>query len=190
MMIPTVGGQVSGQQMRRDDQMLYLMIKPYAEQAADMAGLRRKHGLSRAYAMDRIHMTLVRFGDIRLISPHDLDLIRRAAASLQAEPFEVTLDRIKGNALVGSKMRAVRDFQRSLVTRLEAFGIDLPDYAFKPHASLTYEEWKSRNIMVSPISWQVRQLLLINSIHGKGHELLDSWNLEPRQGCLDFDQPC
>lgn len=188
MMIPTLEGQVSGQ-MRRDDQLLYLMIKPYAGQAAIMDGLRRTHGLSRNYAVDRIHMTLVPFGDIRTISPQHLDLIRRAAASLQAEPFQVTLDRIKGNALVGSRMRAVRDFQRSLVTRLEAFGIDLPDYAFKPHASLTYEEWQPRNITVSPISWQVRQLLLINSIHGKGHELLDSWNLEPRQRCLDFDPP-
>lgn len=189
MMIPTTGGSVSGQQMRRDDQMLYFMIKPYAEQAAIMDGLRRKHDLSRNYAVARFHMTLVPFGDIRTISPQDLDLIRNAAASLQAEPFEVTLNRISGNALVGSRMRAVRDFQRSLVTRLEAFGVDLPDYAFKPHASLTYEEWQPRNIMVSPISWQVRQLLLTNSIHGKGHALLDSWNLEPRQGCLDFDPP-
>jgi len=184
MMIPTIGGQVSGQQMRRDDQLLYLMIKPYAGQAAMMDGLRRTHGLSRKYAVDRIHMTLVPFGDIRTISPQNLDLIHRAAASLQAEPFQVMLDRIKGNALVGSRMQAVRDFQRSLVTRLEAFGVDLPDYAFNPHASLTYEEWKPRNVAVSSISWQVRQLLLINSIHGKGHALLDSWPLEPRQGSL------
>lgn len=184
MMIPTIGGQASGQQMRRDDQILYLMIKPYAGQAAMMDELRRAHGLSRSYAVDRIHMTLVPFGDIRTISPRHLDLIRRAAASLQAEPFEVTLDRLKGNALVGGRMRAVRDFQRALVTRLEAFGVDLPDYAFHPHASLTYEEWTPRNIAVSPIRWQVRQLLLINSIHGKGHELLDSWPLEARQGSL------
>jgi 2'-5' RNA ligase len=187
MMIPTVGAQTSGQQARRDDQMLYLMIKPYAGQAAMMDGLRREHDLSRNYAVDRFHMTLVPFGDIRTIPPQYLDLIRRAAASLQAEPFEVTLNRISGNALVGSRMQALRDFRRSLVTRLETFEIDLPDYAFKPHASLTYEEWKPRNILVSPISWHVRQLLLINSIHGKGHQLLDSWNLEPRQGCLDFD---
>jgi 2'-5' RNA ligase len=187
MMTPTIGRHVSGRQARRDDQMLYLMIKPYAEQAGMMDGLRRKHDLSRNYAVDRFHMTLVPFGDIRTISPQSLDRIRHAAASLQAEPFEVTLNRISGNALVGSRMQALRDFQRSLMTRLEAFGIDLPDYAFKPHASLTYEEWKSRNILVSPISWQVQQLLLINSIHGKGHILLDSWDLEPRQGCLDFD---
>ncbi len=108
-MIPTVGAHVSGQQARRDDQMLYLMIKPYAGQAAIMDGLRRTHDLSPKYAVDRIHMTLVPFGDIRTISPQNLDLIRRAAASLQAEPFEVTLNRIKGNALVGSRMQALHD---------------------------------------------------------------------------------
>lgn len=189
MMIPTIGGSVSGQQMRRDDQMLYLMIKPYAEQAAEMDGLRREYDLLRKYAADRFHITLVPFGDIRMISPENLELIRLAVESLQAEPFEVSLNRIRGNALVGSRMRALRDFQRALVKRLEAFGVYLPDYTFNPHASLTYQEWQPRNIMVPPIRWHVRQVLLINSIHGKGHEVLDSWDLEPRQGSFDFDPP-
>ena len=43
MMIPPLGKQTPGQ-MRRDDQLLYLMIKPYAGQAAAMDGLRRTHG--------------------------------------------------------------------------------------------------------------------------------------------------
>ncbi|TGX54835.1 hypothetical protein E5A73_05125 [Sphingomonas gei] len=186
MMFPTTGGTVSGQQMRRDDQMLYFMIKPGPEQAAAMDGLRHAHNLARKYATKRIHITLVPFGDIRLISAENLDLIRRAATSLQAEPFEVALNRIRGNALVGNRMQALRDFQGALVARLEAFGIELPNYAFNPHASLTYQAWQQRNIPVSPIAWRVRQLLLINSIHGKGHTLLDSWALEPRQGSLLF----
>jgi RNA 2',3'-cyclic 3'-phosphodiesterase len=184
MMFPTTGGNVSGQQIRRDDQMLYLMIKPDPEAAAAMDGLRHQYDLARKYALERFHFTLVPFGDIRLLSPENLELIRRAAASLLAEPFEVTLNRIRGNGLVGSRMPALRDFQRALVARLDAFGVDRPDYAFNPHVSLTYEEWQQRNIPVSPISWRVRQLLLINSVHGKGHELLDSWTLEPRQGSL------
>lgn len=184
MMFLTPGGDVSGQQMRRDDQMLYFMIKPAPEAAAAMDALRRQYGLARKYPVQSFHSTLVPFGDIRLLSPENLDLIRRAAASLQAEPFEVTLNRIRGNALVGNRMRALRDFQRALVARLHAFGVEMPDYVFEPHASLTYEPWKPRNILVSPIAWQVRQLLLINSIHGKGHHLLGSWPLEPRQGSL------
>ena len=186
MMFPTTGKPVSARQKRRDDQMLYLMIKPDPEAAAAMDEMRRRHDLARKYASERFHFTLVPFGDIRLLSPENLALIRRAAASLQAEPFDVALDRISGNALVGGRMQALRDFQRALITRLDAFGLDRPDYAFNPHVSLTYEEWRQRNIKVSPVSWRVEQLLLINSIHGKGHELLDRWTLEPRQGSLPF----
>jgi 2'-5' RNA ligase len=184
MMTPTTGGSVSGQQMRRDDQMLYFMIKPGTEAAAAMDGLRRQYDLARKHAPERFHITLVPFGDIRTISPDALDLIRAAAESMQAEPFEVALNRISGNALVGSRMQRLRHFQRALITRLNTFGVDVPDYDFDPHASLTYQPWQQRNIPVSPIAWRVQQLLLINSIHGHGHELLGSWALEPRQGLL------
>ncbi|MDV3459101.1 hypothetical protein RZN05_19035 [Sphingomonas sp. HF-S4] len=182
MMPPTTGGSIHGQLRRRDDQMLYLMIKPDPAAAAAMDRLRLDYNLARKY--QRFHVTLVPFGDIRLISPENLELIRCALASLQAEPFEVALNRIKGNALVGNKMQALRDFQRILVGRLDAFGVQRPDYDFNPHASLTYDEWQPRNIPVSPIAWRAERLLLINSIHGKGHDLIESWTLEPRQGSL------
>jgi len=184
MMFPTAAGSVSGQPLRRDDQMLYFMIKPDPEAAAAMDKLRLQYDLARHYAAERFHITLVPFGDIRLISAETLDAIRNAVASLQADPFDVALNRIRGNALVGNRMRALRDFQHALVARLRACGVDMPDYTFAPHASLTYETWQQRNIAVSPIAWRVRQLLLINSIHGKGHQLLGSWTLEPRQGSL------
>lgn len=184
MMFPTAGEAVSGRQMRRDDQMLYLMLKPDPQTAVTMDALRRQHGLARKYAVERFHITLVPFGDIRTISAETLDLIRRAAASLQAEPFEIALNRISGNALVGRRMQALRDFRRALIARLDMFGVDFPEYEFNPHASLTYEAWKRRNIPVPPITWQASQLLLINSIHGHGHKLLDSWTFEPRQGSL------
>ncbi|NIJ21495.1 2'-5' RNA ligase [Sphingomonas naasensis] len=184
MMFPTTGESVSGQQLRRDDQMLYFMIKPDPGAARAMDALRRQHDMARKYAVERFHITLLPFGDIRLISPETVDRIRHAAASLQAEPFEVALNRISGNALVGGRTQALRAFQRLLVARLGAFGIEIPDYAFHPHASLTYEEWQQRNIPVPPIAWQARQLLLINSVHGKGHAVVGSWELTARQGSL------
>jgi len=184
MMIPTTGGSVHGRQRRRDDQMLYLMIKPDPTAAAAMDRLRLQYNLARNYLAERFHVTLVPFGDIRLIAPDTLDLIRGALASLQAEPFEVALNRIRGNALVGNRMQALRDFQQALVARLESFGVEVPAYKFEPHASLTYEEWQQRNIAVPTIAWRVREVLLINSVHGKGHEPIDSWTLEARQGSL------
>ena len=91
MMLPTTGEPVSARRMRRDDQMLYLMLKPDPKAAAVMAALRRQHGLAHKYAAERFHITLVPFGDIRTISPENLDRIRAAAASLQAEPFDVVV---------------------------------------------------------------------------------------------------
>ena len=186
MMLPTTGQSVSARQKRRDEQMLYLMIKPDPDAAAAMDDLRRQYGLARKYIPERFHFTLVPLGDIRLMSSENLELIRSAAASLQAEPFEVTLNRISGNALVGSRMRTLRNFQHALVARLDACGVDLPGYTFDPHVSLAYEGWQQRNILVRPISWRVRQLLLINSVRGKGHDLRGSWTLEARQGSLPF----
>jgi len=183
MMIPSVQGSLSYRQ--KDEQLLYLMLKPTPEQAAAMDHLRVQYDLSRNYAAERFHITLLPFGDIRTLSPDDLMCIRHAMASLQAEPFDVTLNRISGNALVGSRMRALRDFQRALLARLNAFGIDI-DYGFDPHASLTYQSWQRRNIAVPPISWRAEQLLLVNSIHGVDHQLVDSWPLIARQGRFDF----
>src|SRR4051794_40780385 len=129
MMFPTPETPLFRGQPRRDDQMLYFMIKPHPEAAAAIDRLRLQHRLSRKYGPDRIHITLLPFGDIRLLAQDTLDSIRAAAASLQVEPFEVSLNRISGNRMVGSRMQALRDFQRALVARLEASEIDLVDYA-------------------------------------------------------------
>jgi 2'-5' RNA ligase len=143
MMHPTPGLYVFGQQMRRDDQMLYRMIKP--SNAAGELGLRREHIWSRTIRHDASHDA----GAIRrhpAISPEARRSDLEAAASLQAEPFDVLLDRIIGNARVGSRMQDLRDFQRLLVTRLDCDRlVDLPDYLFRPHMSLAYEANGARN---------------------------------------------
>lgn len=184
MMIPSVQGSLSHQSSQNDDQLLYLMLKPTPEQAAAMDRLRVQYDLSRRYAAERFHITLLPFGDIRTRSQDDLMCICHAMASLQAEPFDVTLNRISGNALVGSRMRALRDFQRALLARLNTFGIDI-DYTFEPHASLTYQSWQRRNIAVPPISWRAEQFLLIESGNGR-HIEHDRWPLIARQGSFDF----
>ncbi|MBC9033353.1 hypothetical protein IAG41_13230 [Sphingomonas sp. JC676] len=166
--------------------MLYLMAKPYEQGAAAMDSVRLVHGLSRKYAVSRFHFTLLPFGDIRTISRSDFERICLAAASLQAEPFEVTLNRVRGNALVGNAMRPMRDFQRALVMRLATFGLITLDYDFDPHVSLAYTDWQPRNIRIDPISWRVEEFLLVNSIHGEGHELLGRWPLIQRQGTFPF----
>jgi RNA 2',3'-cyclic 3'-phosphodiesterase len=180
----TAGPQLGSQ--HHHDQMLYLMAKPSAELARRMDRLRRKHALAHGYDRARLHMTLVPFGDIRGLSEDELAQIRRVAASMHSEPFEVCFDQISGNALAGKGMASALHFQRELTRRLGASGLILPDYVFRPHVSLAYTEWQPRNIPIEPIRWTVDTFLLVNSVHGKGHELLDEWQLERRQGAFDF----
>lgn len=121
---------------RHKEQLLYFMLKPSHALAMEIDRQRRALGLDIRYPLDRFHITLQPFGDIRAISAGDLDEIRRAAASLREEPFDVTLNKLRSNALVGTRMRALRDFQHSLVARLEARGMLFFDYDFSPHLSL------------------------------------------------------
>ena len=186
MILPSIAQSTQPGSTHHDDQMLYLMAKPPAALARKMDQLRRKHALAHGYDCARFHLTLVPFGDIRARSEADLAQIRQVAASLPSEPFEICFDRIRGNALVGSRTASLRRFQRELVRRLNAHGLILPDYDFDPHVSLAYSEWQPRNIPVEPIRWTFDALLLINSVHGKGHKLLGEWALERRQGELPF----
>lgn len=171
---------------RHAAQLLYFMIKPHPAPALEIDRLRRSLGLDSSYPLKRFHITLQPFGDIRGIAASELHRIRLAAASLEAEPFRIALSRLRGNALVCANAHGLRDFQRRLVQRLAAFDVFLPDYAFDPHLSLLYGEWQARNIPVPPIAWLVDELLLINSVRGKGHEVIDRWKLLPRQGSLGF----
>jgi 2'-5' RNA ligase len=169
-----------------DDQLLYFMLKPPHALALAIDRERRRLGLDCSYALKKFHITLQPLGDIRAIAPEALERIGQAAASLHAEPFPVQLDRLRGNALVGSNARALRAFQRRLVRRLAAFGVYLPDYEFDPHLSLRYEDWRPRSAPIVPIRWLVDELLLVNSVHGKGHALVHRWPLVPLQGSFDF----
>jgi 2'-5' RNA ligase len=186
MLSPATHESVLPRNQVANDQHVYLMIKPPAFEAAHMDGLRRLHGLPCRYEPARFHNTLLPLGDMRAISRSTLERILSAAASMRAEPFPVAFNRIRDNALVGSRMRSLHTFQNALVQRLRAFGLILPDYAFRPHVSLAYTERQRRNIRVEPIGWRVEEFLLVNSVHGQGHQLLGRWPLVDLQGSFGF----
>lgn len=164
------------------------MIKPSAPKAREIDNRRRALGIESRYGRERFHITLLPIGDARHLSPAQLSLLCRALADFDAEPFDITFERLRGNALVDTRaMRAARRFQERLVKHLIARGVRVFDYAFHPHLSLTYGAWQERNVAIPPIGWRVEELLLIKSIQGEGrHELLDSWPLRARQGSFGF----
>lgn len=167
-----------------DDQLVYFRIRLDLPTMLAMDAVRHTHGLPRNFTPERLHVTLVPLGDIRLISEEVMRRIHLAAASLEAEPLPLMFHRLHGNLLKGKNMRAIKDFQHALVRRLESFDVPLLDYAFDPHATLAYTEWQQRNIPIDPIAWTANEFLLVNSIHGVGPELLGRWPLISRQGEL------
>ncbi|MCD2323246.1 2'-5' RNA ligase family protein [Sphingomonas sp. IC-56] len=171
------------------EQLLYFMIRPPHALALEIDRQRRLLGFVSKYPLEQFHITLLPLGDIRALSPEQLELIRSAAASLQAEPVSLVLSRLKKNALAGSNTRALRALQRELVRRLVGLSIPLPDYDFHPHLTLAYGDWQKRSEMVSPLHWRMDALLLVNSTHGEGHKLLGCWELSTRQGMFDFMTP-
>jgi RNA 2',3'-cyclic 3'-phosphodiesterase len=174
------------QRRRRDDQLLYLMLKPPNTVALEIDRLRRTYGIGDRYPLGRLHITLQPFGDIRLLPGDDLTNFRHALTTFFAAPFWITLDRIRGNALVGSRIRPLLAFQRLLAAHLTGLDILPSGYAFKPHLSLSYGTPEALNLIIPPISWIADELLLINSIHGKGHQVIDRWPLVSRQSAFTF----
>ena len=168
------------------EQQLYFMLKPPHALAMEIDRQRRVLGLRDKYPLERFHITLQPFGDIRALSRKQLEQICFAAESLQTEPFTVSFSRMKSNALVSSNTRALRSFQRELVQLLISSDVPLPDYAFDPHLTLAYGEYQKRNDTILPASWIVDELLLINSVHGHGHTVVGSWTLTTKQGAFDL----
>ncbi|UYY56905.1 2'-5' RNA ligase family protein [Sphingomonas sp. S2-65] len=171
------------------EQQLYLMAKPPHALALEIDRERRLLGLQAKYPLERFHITLQPFGDIRALSATQLEQICSTVASLQAEPLLVMLNRLEGNALVSSNARALRALQRELVRRLISLDVPLPEYDFNPHLTLAYSDWQKRNETISPLQWRMDELLLINSIRGEGHQLLGRWKLKASQGAFDFMIP-
>jgi 2'-5' RNA ligase len=168
------------------EQQLYFMIKPPHALALEIDRRRRLLGFASKYPLEHFHITLLPLGDMRALSPEQLEIICSAAASFEAEPFTVLLSRLSNNALVGTNTHGLRALQRDLVRRLISRDVPVPDYDFNPHLTLAYGDWKKRNEVVEPLSWRADTLLLINSIHGRGHKLLRRWSLSARQGVLDL----
>jgi 2'-5' RNA ligase len=166
---------------------LYIFAKPPAEIALAAEQRRRELGIDSDYGRERFHTTILPLCDAREAPPGLLNTLE-AAFSLLAEPCMILFDRLHRNALRGgSALRDLHALQRTLTKRLTAMGLRLPDYLFRPHMSLAYGAAPERTIPIPPIGWQVRELLLVKSIHGEGrHETLARFALQPRQGAFPF----
>lgn len=178
----------------RPTDRLFFAVYPDAQAADEIARLaqmlRAEQGLRGApLKPERLHLTLHYLGD-HVGMPHDVvAAASSAAASIAASAFEITLDHVASFSrrpynrpcvLRGEEgVESLVAFQQVLGAALTRFGLGrLVDKRFTPHATLLYDDRLVPLQPVDPISWTVREFVLVDSHLGQSkHVPLARWPL-------------
>lgn len=151
-----------------------------AERIARLAfGLRARHRIrGLPLRRERFHVSLCLVGNYYGLPPGLLAQLREAVAGITARPFTVMFDRVKsfsGRAghrplvLCGGEGTAGLEMFQDKVRRAVA-GAGFrhsTSPAFHPHVTLLYGDHDLPEQPVEPISWTVRELVLVHSLHGQ-----------------------
>jgi 2'-5' RNA ligase len=125
---------------------------------------------------ERLHVTLVRIP----VWPGDMDdTIARACcacATLQAAPFRVVMDELVVADRVVLKpsepVRALSRFQFGLRNALADVGlVKRRSKAWGAHLTVSYRTRSERRAFVPPVSWTVRDFVLIESLVGERRQI-------------------
>jgi RNA 2',3'-cyclic 3'-phosphodiesterase len=167
---------------------LFFAVVPDTDTAARIHRLARL--LRCAHKFDRkmiepelLHVSLFFLGEP---SEQIVRVVREAAAGVRVQPFEVWFDRsasFRGRpgsrpfVLVGDEgVEPLQSFRRALGVALAERGLRrLAKRDFTPHITLLYAERNVEEHPIEPISWTVREFVLIHSM--RGHVHLGRWPL-------------
>ena len=172
---------------------LFFAVLPDAETAAGIARLtdrlRRVHGLSgRPTPARRLHVSLYGLGAFSALAKADADAAGGFAAAVRAQSFDVAFDRVmsfshpadkplilaggEGVAgLVALRAQLARSVAEKTLGRTRS-------QAFVPHITLLRDRNHVDEHPVEPVSWAVREFVLVRSLVGKSvYEILSRWPL-------------
>lgn len=152
--------------------------------------LQQHHGLQGKLLLPhRLHATLYHLGDYAGVPQDIVEAASEVAASVRCAPFEVLFDRAMSFHTRGKKLQplvvlgesgtaVLRDFQHALVQDLKGIGFKVKT-AFTPHVTLLYDEHQVPEQPVAPISWTVRDFVLVHSLVGRSQHIhLARWPLQ------------
>jgi len=174
---------------------LFFMVFPDNAVATGIARLarqlRNKHGLSgMPLKTERFHASLQGFGLHARLPPNLVERAKAVGNCVTAAPFVITFDRVrsfkrtKGKNFPfvltgGDGVRALEAFYKTIDVQLRHFGFPggVQD-RFTPHATLLYDDIFVPEHGVEPISWSIRELVLVQSLRGLGRYIrLAKWPL-------------
>lgn len=72
---------------------------------------------------------------------------------------------------------AANSLSATLLDELRHAGLTVDGSSFQPHVTLFYDRKRREPIDVPPLSWQVREFVLIESIDNREYVILGSWPL-------------
>jgi 2'-5' RNA ligase len=151
--------------------------------------LRDAHELrGRPLPVETLHVTLCYLGDFIGVPPELLQGADRVGRAQRAMPFELALDRVltfhgsrKQLPLVlcrGDECAPLAALRARLGAALSGIGCRCEPRSFRAHVTLLYDSIEVPEQMAGPISWTVRELLLVRSLIGQGrHEVLGRYPL-------------
>ncbi|HEX5684708.1 MAG TPA: 2'-5' RNA ligase family protein [Ideonella sp.] len=152
---------------------------------------------------EHLHVTLHHLGDHAGVPQDMVAKAGAVAAALRVAPFEVEFESVMSFVRGGQNkpalvltgdigLAALVAFQRALAVAMIKGGLgQWVEKSFTPHMTLVYDPQVIQKQSIRPISWAVRELVLIHSFLGQGrHVALGRWplygntSMRPREGEL------
>ncbi|HQT99556.1 MAG TPA: 2'-5' RNA ligase family protein [Acidimicrobiales bacterium] len=187
---PAAGGIQAPQPGER----LFFAVYPDADTAADISRLAQalccEHALrGKPARSERLHVTLHFLGDYAGLPQALIISAKQSVDRVEASAFEVKFDRVSSfpgrtrkHPLVlrgGAGLQCLFAFQRQIGERLAAAGLGrFLDQPFIPHLTLLYDEQVLTSRPTEPVTWMVREFLLVHSVPARGEQqVLGRWPL-------------
>lgn len=172
---------------------LFFALRPDEQAAAQIhrlaLRLRELSGLRGApLPVERLHVTLLFLGNYPGLPGELIDAADTAARAVRAAPFDLPFDRVMSFArsdgaaplvLCRGECPSLSALRNALALEIARTGL-FPREArsFRPHITLLYDRKMISEQQVAPISWTVREMLLIRSLVGLSrHEVLARYAL-------------
>jgi len=151
-------------------------------------GFKRDKGFSGALILpEHLHVTLFHLGDWASLPEEIVKLAKDAAGQVSVLPFDVTFKRAESFrnrtgiypfVLTGDAAQW-HTLHTALAAALKRVGLGGATQGdFQPHVTLVYDRIRVKPFAVEPISWTVREFVLVHSRLGKTEHIhLGSWPL-------------
>ena len=156
---------------------------------AQAEAFKHEHGFTGALILpEHLHVTLFHLGDWAALPDEIVKLAKDATEQVKTAPFEVAFPRAESfrNStgvfpfVLTGDAKEWATLTTSLSAALTKIGLGGATRGeFKPHVTLVYDKIRVKPFRIAPVSWAVREFVLVHSVLGKTtHHHLGRWPLD------------